>query len=109
MSKAEFQVYASGWTIREMQGLRLCFRHRYSWHWMNWRRLPLRNTTSVRAGVPLMLHMPTGNADLPISHSKRGRCKEKTVINARVEKVLTGRYFGHLFREGRGIIPGRAI
>jgi hypothetical protein len=24
MSKAEFQVYASGWTIREMQGLRPC-------------------------------------------------------------------------------------
>jgi hypothetical protein len=72
-------------------------------------RIPFLDTTSVRAGAPLMLHMPTGNADLPISHSERGRCKEETVINARVEKVLTGRYFGHLFREGRGIIPGRAI
>src|SRR5687768_8582395 len=27
-------------------------------------------------------------------------------INARVEKALTGRYFRHMFREGRVIIPG---
>ncbi len=31
--------------------------------------------------------------------------KKKPWINARVEKVLTGRYFGHMFREGRVLIP----
>ena len=38
---------------------------------------------------------------------ERGRCKEKTVVNARVEKVLTGRYFRHMFREGEGNDFGR--
>jgi putative SOS response-associated peptidase YedK len=32
--------------------------------------------------------------------------KRKPWINARVEKALTGRYFRHMFREGRVIIPG---
>ncbi len=32
--------------------------------------------------------------------------KKKPWINARVEKALTGRYFRHMFREGRVIIPG---
>ena len=45
---------------------------------------------------------------LGLPQPERGRCKEKTVIDARVEKVLTGRYFRHLLREGRVIIPGRA-
>src|SRR5687768_8404810 len=31
--------------------------------------------------------------------------KAKPWINARVEKALTGRYFRHMFREGRVIIP----
>jgi putative SOS response-associated peptidase YedK len=31
--------------------------------------------------------------------------KRKPWINARVEKALTGRYFRHMFREGRVIIP----
>ena len=30
----------------------------------------------------------------------------KPWINARVEKALTGRYFRHMFREGRVVIPG---
>jgi len=29
----------------------------------------------------------------------------KPRINARIEKALTGRYFRHMFREGRVIIP----
>ncbi|WP_097067222.1 SOS response-associated peptidase family protein [Nitrosovibrio sp. Nv4] len=32
--------------------------------------------------------------------------KKKPWINARIEKALTGRYFRHMFREGRVIIPG---
>jgi putative SOS response-associated peptidase YedK len=32
--------------------------------------------------------------------------KRKPWINARVEKALTGRYFRHMFREGRAVIPG---
>jgi putative SOS response-associated peptidase YedK len=32
--------------------------------------------------------------------------KRKPWINARVEKALTGRYFRHMFRQGRVIIPG---
>jgi putative SOS response-associated peptidase YedK len=32
--------------------------------------------------------------------------KKTPWINARVEKALTGRYFRHMFREGRVIIPG---
>ena len=47
-----------------------------------------------------------GNSDLPALPGaiapERGRCKEKTVINARVEKVLIRRYFRHMFREGEG-------
>ncbi|SEP43165.1 SOS response associated peptidase (SRAP), partial [Nitrosovibrio sp. Nv6] len=31
--------------------------------------------------------------------------KKKPWINARVEKALTGRYFRHMFREGRLIVP----
>jgi putative SOS response-associated peptidase YedK len=31
--------------------------------------------------------------------------KKKPWINARIEKALTGRYFRHMFREGRVIIP----
>ncbi|MBA4144003.1 MAG: SOS response-associated peptidase family protein [Nitrosospira sp.] len=31
--------------------------------------------------------------------------KRKPWINARVEKALTGRYFRHMFREGRVIVP----
>ncbi len=30
---------------------------------------------------------------------------KKPWINARVEKALTGRYFRHMFREGRVIVP----
>ena len=32
--------------------------------------------------------------------------KRKPWINARVEKALTGRYFRHMFREGRVLVPG---
>ena len=32
--------------------------------------------------------------------------KRKPWINARVEKALTGRYFRHMFRQGRVIVPG---
>jgi putative SOS response-associated peptidase YedK len=31
--------------------------------------------------------------------------KRKPWINARIEKALTGRYFRHMFREGRVIVP----
>ena len=31
--------------------------------------------------------------------------KKKPWINARIEKALTGRYFRHMFREGRVIVP----
>jgi putative SOS response-associated peptidase YedK len=31
--------------------------------------------------------------------------KRKPWINARMEKALTGRYFRHMFREGRVIVP----
>ena len=32
--------------------------------------------------------------------------KRKPWINARIEKALTGRYFRHMFREGRVTVPG---
>ncbi|PTR17475.1 putative SOS response-associated peptidase YedK [Nitrosospira sp. Nsp2] len=32
--------------------------------------------------------------------------KRKPWINARIEKALTGRYFRHMFRQGRVIVPG---
>jgi putative SOS response-associated peptidase YedK len=32
--------------------------------------------------------------------------KRKPWINARIEKALTGRYFRHMFRDGRVIVPG---
>src|SRR6188474_2290175 len=32
--------------------------------------------------------------------------KRKPWINAQIEKALTGRYFRHMFREGRVIVPG---
>lgn len=32
--------------------------------------------------------------------------KKKPWINARIEKALTGRYFRHMFREGRVVVPG---
>ena len=32
--------------------------------------------------------------------------KKKPWINARIEHALTGRYFRHMFREGRVIVPG---
>ena len=40
---------------------------------------------------------------------ERGRCKEKTMDQCAGRKSTTRRSFRHLFREGRGIIPGRAI
>ena len=69
-------------------------------------RIPFLDTTSVRAGLAYALNVGLGNSDLTAlpgaSHPERGRCKEKTVINARVEKVLIRRYFRHMFREGEG-------
>ena len=65
----------------------------------------LRNTTSVRAGARCASHADWETQICPyrlgLSHLERGRYKEKTVIDARVEKVLTKRYFWHMFCEGR--------
>ena len=69
-------------------------------------RIPFLNTTSVRAGLAYALNVDWETQICPYRLGaiapERGRCKEKTVINARVEKVLTGRYFRHMSREGEG-------
>ena len=57
----------------------------------------LRNTTSVRAGARCASHADWETQICPyrlgLSHLERGRYKEKTVIDARVEKVLTRALF----------------
>ena len=55
--------------------------------------------------LPLMLYMPDWERQvcpyrLGLSQPERGRCKEKTVIDARVEKVLTGRISGTFSARG---------
>jgi hypothetical protein len=69
-------------------------------------RIPFLDTTSVWAGLAYALNVGLGNSDVTVLLGaiapERARCKEKTVVNARVEKVLTGRYFRHMFREGEG-------
>jgi len=60
---------------------------------------------------PLMLHA-LGGALRPdyvtwgYRTPKEAEEKKRPWINARVEKALTGRYFQHMFQEGRVIIPG---
>jgi len=58
----------------------------------------------------LLLHMLTGK--LQSEHliwgyrtPNEAAAKRKPWINARVEKALTGRYFRHMFREGRVVVP----
>lgn len=40
-----------------------------------------------------------------LSNTRRSDREKKPWINARIEKALTGRYFRHMFREGRVIVP----
>ncbi|PTR14476.1 putative SOS response-associated peptidase YedK [Nitrosospira sp. Nsp2] len=59
----------------------------------------------------LLLHMLNGKlASDYVSWGYRtpneAAAKRKPWINARVEKALTGRYFRHMFRQGRMIVPG---
>jgi putative SOS response-associated peptidase YedK len=55
----------------------------------------------LREGKPQFVSMPWGYRAPDEAAAKR-----KPWINAWVEKALTGRYFRHMFREGRVIIPG---
>lgn len=59
----------------------------------------------------LILHMLTGNLRSEhifwgYSTPNEAAANRKPWINARVEKALTGRYFRHMFRQGRVIVPG---
>ena len=94
-----------------MQGLRPCPLGMV--HWMLAAlmglvaaRIPFLDTTSVWTGLAYALNVGWETQICPdrlgLSHPERGRCKEKTVTNARVEKVLTARYFRHMSREGEG-------
>lgn len=61
--------------------------------------------------TPLMLHMLKGRLDSDnktwgYRTPEEAAAKKKPWTNARIEKALTGRYFRHMFREGRVIIPG---
>jgi putative SOS response-associated peptidase YedK len=47
-----------------------------------------------------------GSRHLGLRTPEETAAKKKPWINAGVEKALTGRYFRHMFREGRVIIPG---
>lgn len=70
---------------------------------------PQYNLSPGRAA--LLLHMMRGKLESEhfiwgYSTPNEAAAKLKPWINARVEKALTGRYFRHMFREGRVIVPG---
>ena len=79
---------------------------------MGWRRYyPQYNLSPGRPA--LLLHMLNGKlqSDYLIwgyRTPNEAAAKRKSWINARVEKALTGRYFRHMFREGRVIVLAAA-
>ncbi|SFN45139.1 Putative SOS response-associated peptidase YedK [Nitrosospira briensis] len=77
--------------------------------WQGGDTVPQYNVSPGSA--PLMLHTLNGKlqsdyATWGYRTPAEGAAKRRPWINARVEKALTGRYFRHMFREGRVIIPG---
>lgn len=67
---------------------------------------------NLSPGLPaLLLHMLDGKLQSAYVNwgyrtPSEAAAKRKPWINARVEKAQTGRYFRHMLREGRVIIPG---
>jgi putative SOS response-associated peptidase YedK len=55
---------------------------------------------TLRGGKPEFIGMTWGYRT-----PEEAAAKRKPWINARIEKAMTGRYFRHMFREGRVIVP----
>ena len=77
--------------------------------WAGGDTIPQYNLSPGRAA--LILHMLNGklqsdNVTWGYRTPNEAAAKRKPWINARIEKALTGRYFRHMFREGRVIVPG---
>ena len=76
--------------------------------WVGGDSVPQYNLSPGRP--PLMFHLLSGKIDCDhviwgYRTPEEAEAKKKPWINARVEKALTGRYFRHMFREGRVLIP----
>ena len=97
----------------EQSGTRLYYAHALGADttgskWAGGDSIPQYNLSPGRP--PLVFHMLSGKIDadsLTWGYRTPGEAalKKKPWINARVEKALSGRYFRHMFREGRVIIP----
>ena len=77
--------------------------------WLGGDNIPQYNLSPGRPA--LILHMLHGKLESDCltwgyRTPAEATAKRKPWINARVEKALTGRYFRHMFREGRVVVPG---